>query len=144
MILVDANMLLYAHDQTAPHHKAAGRWMEDAVTRREELAFAWVTLLAFLRVSTNPRLYARALPMREAVEILDSYLSRSHVFRLDPTVNHWKVLRELCHSAQITSRLVTDAHLAALAIEHGVTLCSSDRDFTRFPGLRLINPLFDV
>ncbi len=141
MILVDANILLYAHDTAAPQHEAARRWMEGAVTRREELAFAWVTLLAFLRVSTNPRLYVRAVSMREAVEILDSYLSRSHVFRLDPTVNHWKVLRELCHSAQVTSRLVTDAHLAALAIEYGATLCSSDRDFTRFPGLRIVNPL---
>ncbi len=141
MILVDANILLYAHDKAATQHDAARRWIEGAVTRREELAFGWVTLLAFLRLSTNPRIYPRAIPMREAVQILDAYLSRSHVFRLDPTVNHWKVLRELCHSAQITSRLVTDAHLAALAIEHGAALCSSDRDFTRFPGLRIVNPL---
>ena len=141
MILVDANILLYAHDRAATQHDAAGRWMEDAVTRREELAFAWVTLLAFLRLTTNPRIYPRAVSMREAVEILDSYLSRSHVFRLDPSVNHWKLLRELCHSAQVTSRLVTDAHLAALAIEHGASICTSDRDFTRFPGLRIINPL---
>ncbi|MGH9576266.1 MAG: TA system VapC family ribonuclease toxin [Terriglobales bacterium] len=141
MILIDANILLYAHDRTASKHEAARRWVEEAVAKREELAFAWVTLLAFLRLSTNPRVYPRALSMREALEILDAYLSRSHVLRLDPTANHWKLLRDLCHSSQITSRLVTDAHLAALAIEHGAALCTTDRDFTRFDGLKTIDPL---
>lgn len=141
MILIDANVLLYAHDTAASRHGAARRWMEDAVARREELAFAWVTLLAFLRLATNPRVYPRAISMGEAVQILDAYLSRSHVFRLDPTVNHWKLLRDLCHTSQVTSRLVTDAHLAALTIEHGAALCTTDRDFTRFAGLKIIDPL---
>ena len=115
--------------------------MDGALTRRDEMAFAWVTLLAFLRLATNPRLYPRGLTIQEAVQVLDTYLGRSHVFRLDPTVNHWKVLQELCATAQVTHRLVTDAHLAALAIEHGATLCTTDRDFRRFDGLRLIDPL---
>ena len=111
------------------------------MARRDEIAFAWVTLLAFLRISTNPRLFPTGFGMPEAVHILDGYLGRSHISRLDPTVNHWKVLREVCTTAQVTHHLVTDAHLAALAIEHGAALCTTNRGFRRFAGLKLIDPL---
>jgi toxin-antitoxin system PIN domain toxin len=141
VILVDANLLLYAHSASAPQREASQRWIAGELAKRTEIGLAWVTITAFLRIATNPALYASPMTMLEAILVMDSYLSRSHVFKIDPTVNHWKYLQALCKASQITSRLVTDAHLAALAIEHGAALCTTDRDFRRFDGLKLIDPL---
>lgn len=141
MILVDASVLLYAHSATSPHHGKASQWIERALLRHEDIGLAWVTITAFLRLSTNSAAYERPLAMREAVAILEGYLSRSHVYAVSPGAEHWALFTRVCDQAQITSRLITDAHLATLALELGAVLCSSDRDFTRFPGLRIINPL---
>lgn len=138
MIIVDANILLYAYDLNSPFHDRARVWLDRSMDRREELGFAWVTVLAFLRISTN-------LPMggtmATACEVMDSILSESNVHVIEPTASHWSRFRELLLRSQLSPNMVTDAHLAALAIEHNATLCTNDRDFTRFHGLKLINPV---
>jgi hypothetical protein len=141
VILVDASVLLYAHSATSPHHEKASHWIESALARHEDIGLAWVTITAFLRLATNPAAYEQPLSMKEAVAIIDGYLSRSNVYAVSPGAEHWALFTRTCDQAQITSRLITDAHLATLALELGAALCSSDRDFTRFPGLRIINPL---
>jgi toxin-antitoxin system PIN domain toxin len=103
--------------------------------------FAWVTLLAFLRIGTHSRVFAQPLSVAEATEIVDSWLVLPQVGILDPGERHWAILGQLLASAQARGNLVTDAHLAALALEHGATLVSTDRDFARFDGLQFMNPL---
>ena len=144
MILVDASVLLYAHSTTSPHHEKASRWIKNALARHEDIGLAWVTITAFLRLATNPAAYEQPLSMREAVVIMDGYLSCSNVYAITPGPGHWALFTKTCEQGQVTSRLITDAHLATLALELGAALCSSDRDFTRFPGLRIINPLADT
>ena len=99
------------------------------------------TILAFLRISTNPGLSGRPLRMEEAAAVVDEWLGQPNVDILTPGERHWEILRGLLKVAQVRGALTSDAHLAALAIEHGATLCTCDRDFTRFPGLRILNPL---
>ena len=144
MILVDASILLYAHSATSPHHEKASRWIERALEHHEDIGLAWVTITAFLRLATNPAAYELPLSMREAMAVIESYLSRSHVYTVVPGDEHWTLFTRICEQGQVTSRLITDAHLATLALELGAALCSADRDFTRFPGLRIINPLADT
>lgn len=141
MILVDANLLLYAYNATSPLHAAARRWIESAFGGPRPVRLAWVTVLAFLRIGTNPRAFPNPLALDEATGIVSEWLSLPAVDVLDPTERHWPMLAELLPIAQARGPLVMDAHLAALAIEHGATLCSTDRDFSRFPNLVWENPL---
>ena len=141
MILVDTNLLLYAYDVSSEHHEAARRWVERAFSGPDPAALAWVTLLAFLRISTNLRVYDAPLSIGEAVEIIGEWLSRPTVTIVEPGERHWTILSSLLTAGQARGPLVMDAYLAALAIEHGLTLCTNDRDFTRFPNLRWLNPL---
>jgi toxin-antitoxin system PIN domain toxin len=141
MILIDANLLLYASDTASVHHEAARRWLEKTFSEPEPVALAWVVLLAFLRVGTNPRLRKNALSIAEATSIVSDWLERPMVTILSPGERHWQILRDLLAKGQAHGPLITDAHLAALAIEHGAILATTDRDFTRFPGLRILNPL---
>jgi len=101
----------------------------------------WVSILAFVRISTNPRILELPLTTGEAIKIVSSWLARANVTVLSPGDRHWEIMQNLLVEGQATGPLVTDAHLAALAIEHGATLASADRDFARFPGLKLLNPL---
>ena len=140
MKLIDANVLLYAYGSQSPHHGVARRWLEQTLSSAAPVGLAWVTILAFLRIATNARLDG-ALSMPEAVAIVDEWLERPTVTILEPTERHWLLLGQVLDAGQVRGPLVTDAHLAALAIEHGATLCSTDRDFGRFPGLSLVNPL---
>ena len=139
MILLDANVLLYAHNSSSSHHQAARKWIEEAVLRGEELGLAWVTILAFLRIATNPAAFISPLSLAEAIDILESYLSRSHVLIVQPTTDHWKTLRDLALTTQANHHLITDAHLAALALEHDAAICTNDRDFSRFTGVKLVD-----
>jgi len=139
--LVDANLLLYAHDPRATQHEASRRWLEGVLSGRELVGFAWLTLWAFLRISTNPRVYERPLSIDEAEELVESWLARPMVRVLDPGERHWEILRDLTRSGQSAGPLVMDAALAAIATEHGATLATTDRDFSRFDGLRWRNPL---
>jgi uncharacterized protein len=141
MRLVDANLLLYAYDPRADLHRASRAWLEDALSGTDLVRFAWLSLWAFLRISTNPRVYEHPLSMAEAERHVSSWLAQPAAGILEPGERHWETLRSLVHTGQATGPLVMDAVLAAIAIEHGATLCTTDRDFARFPRLRWTNPL---
>ncbi len=141
MKLTDVNLLLYAVDSGSPRHKAARRWLEDALSGSETFAFAWLVLLAFLRLSTNPRVFEEPLAPTDALDTLDGWLGQPCSTVVHPTERHPMVLRGLLEPLGTAANLTNDAHLAALAIEHGAELCSSDSDFSRFPGLRWRDPL---
>jgi toxin-antitoxin system PIN domain toxin len=141
MILVDANLLLYAYDPRSELHAAARAWLEATLSGPALVRFAWVTVWAFLRISTNSRVFERPLSMAEAEGHVASWLDQPTAGILDPGERHWEILRSLTQSGQTAGPLVMDAALAAIAIEHGATLCTTDRDFARFPQLRWNNPL---
>lgn len=141
MTLIDANLLLYAYDTTSARHKSARAWLEDAFSRPEPVHLSWQAIVAFLRISTNPRALENPLSISEAVAIVSEWLERPMVAILTPGVRHWEILRGLLTEGQVYGPLVSDAHLAALAVEHGAELKTTDRDFSRFPGLKWKNPL---
>ncbi len=140
MILIDANIPLYAYDSASLDHEAAHEWLQRTLSGQEQVGLSWVTLLAFLRISTNPRARKDPFPIAEAKAIVTQWLNRPVVTLVHPGERHWEILQDLLVEGQASGRLVADAHLAALAIEHGATLCTTDRDFSRFPGLRVLNP----
>ena len=141
MILVDANLLLYAYDGSSEHHERARAWLEKVLSGSDPVGLAWVTLLAFLRISTNPRALTRPLSLAEATAIVSSWVGQPCVSLVEPGERHWELLSGLLEPAQARGPLVMDAHLAALALENGAVLASNDRDFSRFEGLRTLNPL---
>lgn len=141
MILIDANLLLYAYDPRAPQHDASRRWLEAALSGPELVRVAWLTLWAFLRISTNPRVYEHPLSIDEAARIVASWLAQPNAAIVEPSDRHWEILASLLQDGQATGPLVMDAALAAIALEHGATLCTTDRDFARFPRLKVTNPL---
>ena len=141
MKVVDANLLLYAIDARSPRHAAARSWLERQLTGDETIAFAWVVLLAFLRLSTHEHVFARPLSADRAFEVVSHWLGQPCAVIVHPGDRHATVMRQLLRSFGTAGNLVNDAHLAALAIEHGAELNSCDSDFSRFSGLRWINPL---
>jgi uncharacterized protein len=141
MNLLDANILLYAYNTGSEHHTASRRWLEEALSGSVPVAFCWPTLLAFLRITTNPRAMIRPLTITQARTIVDTWLDVPVATVVHPTERHWQILGSLLVKGQASGPLVTDAHLAALAIEHGATLITNDRDFARFPGLKVDYPL---
>lgn len=141
MILIDANLLLYAYDASSIRHAAARRWLETVLARPEPVGWSWLTLLAFLRIASHPRALESPLSIHEAVSIVSEWLAQPNAALLQPGDRHWEILSALLPVAQARGPLVIDAHLAALALEHGATLATTDRDFTRFPALRWHNPL---
>lgn len=141
MIVVDVNLLIYAIDESAPKHHQALAWWRSALSGKEVVGLPWSTMLAFVRLTTNPRIFARPLVADEAFALLEGWMSRPHVVPVEPTSRHLAMIRGLLAGLGTAGNLVTDAHLAALALENGATLCSADADFTRFPGLKWLNPL---
>lgn len=141
MKLVDANLLLYSVDATSRHHEAARSWLDARLSSDRPTAFAWASLLAFVRVSTNPRLYERPLPIAAALDHVDAWLAQPCSVVVSPGLRHAGLLRALLEPLGAAGNLTGDAHLAALAIEHGAVLCSADNDFSRFKGLRWENPV---
>jgi toxin-antitoxin system PIN domain toxin len=141
VILVDANVLLYAYHPRAAQHERCRVWVEREFAGGTAVRIAWSTIVAFLRISTNARVFERPLATAEAEAAVSSWLALPSVSALDPGERYWDVLKDLLHRAQVTGPLVSDAALAALAIEHGATLCTTDRDFARFPGLRTLDPV---
>jgi uncharacterized protein len=139
--LLDANILLYAYNLDSPHHDVCRIWLEAAFNGAEPVALPWQTLLAFIRISTHPRAVAQPLAVSQACVIVDRWLQQPNVTTLEPTERFWPILREQLLDGRITGPLVTDAALSALALEHGAVLCSTDRDFRRFSGLALVDPL---
>jgi toxin-antitoxin system PIN domain toxin len=141
LILVDANLLIYAYDVSSPRHVAARQWLEEALVGVEPVQFPLQSVLAFVRIGTDPRVFERPLDSTEAIAIVDSWLTRPTARLVTPGDGHWRILADVARAGQARGPRLMDAHLAALAIEHGATLMSADRGFARFPGLRFRNPI---
>ncbi len=141
MKLIDLNILIYAVNSDASHHQRARRFWEESLAEDEAVGLAWVVLLGFLRITTSARILPRPLAPEQAFSLLDEWLRQPPVRIAEPTERHWGILKDLGESHGTAGNLTTDAHLAALAIENGATLYSSDNDFARFSGLRWKNPL---
>ena len=141
MILADANLLLYANDRLSEHHPAARRWWETQLSGTEPVGLCWPVLNAFIRIGTNRRLHRRPMSIEEAIERVQSWLDQPCVRIVQPTENHWTIFQQVLRSGSATANLVSDAHLAALAVEHNCILHSADADFSRFRGLKWKNPL---
>jgi toxin-antitoxin system PIN domain toxin len=139
--LLDVNLLLYAYDEGSPLHPAAKRWLENEFAGEEPTALTMPVIVAFLRIVTHPRVFARPLGIAEACAIVESWLALPTVAVLEPTLRHWSILKNCAVASQANGPLVPDAELAASAMEHGATLCTNDRDFSRFDGLRVLYPL---
>ncbi len=136
MKIVDANVLLYAINPNEAQHDVSRSWLDSALTGEEPIGFSWISILAFLRLSTLPGAFARPLEIREAGMVAESWLAQPAAVVVDPTPRHLSLVRGLLEPTGVGGNLVNDAHLAALAIEHGAEVASFDRDFGRFPGLR--------
>lgn len=141
MILVDANLLLYAVNRDLPQHDSARRWLEAAFSGGEHVGLPWVVVLAFLRLVTNPRVFAHPLSVAAATGYIEEWLTLPTVTTVAPGGGHWSILRNLLADTGTGGNLTTDAHIAALALERGCPVYSSDNDFKRFPGIRHVNPL---
>jgi toxin-antitoxin system PIN domain toxin len=141
VILVDANLLIYAHVSTFKQHRQARDWLDRQLSEFAGVALPWPSLLAFLRLVTNPRVFERPEPIADAWHQVRNWLARENAWIPQPTERHVEIVSELMALPGIRSNLIPDVHLAALAIEHGLTLCSADGDFARFPGLNWLNPI---
>jgi toxin-antitoxin system PIN domain toxin len=141
VIVLDANVLLYAYDVNSENHTKARAWVEQVFSDGTPIGLPWQTVAAFLRVVTNPRLPGKRFTPEEAAQIVDQWLDQPNVRLLAAGDQHWTILRQMMIGGQARGPLVSDAQLAALAIEYGGILQTTDRDFARFPGLRWSNPL---
>ena len=141
MILLDANLLIYAHVTSFPQHARARDWLDGQLGGSGPVGLPWPSLLAFLRIVTNPRVFDRPESMTDAWRQVAGWLDAGVAWIPEPTERHRGVIESLLNIAGVQANLVPDAHLAALAIEHGLLLCSTDGDFARFPNLRWQNPL---
>jgi toxin-antitoxin system PIN domain toxin len=139
--LPDVNLLLYAYDSRSSRHSPARRWLEEALSGSETVGLAWNVLVGFVRLSTRPAVVERPYSVEEAIGLVESWLAQPCTTMMHPTERHAALLRELLAPLGTAGNLTSDAHLAALAIEHGATLCSCDVDFSRFAGLRWVDPL---
>ena len=140
MKLLDANILLYAYDSHSPHHATCRPWLDATLNSEETVALPWQTLLAFVRIATNSRAVRQPLSGPDACTIVSSWLERPNVAVVGAGDRFWEIFQAQVVDAQVSGPLVTDAALAALAFEHGATLCSTDSDFRRFRGLKLLDP----
>ena len=141
MILVDANILLYAEDSLQPRHQQARAWWDNQLSGSGVVCLCWTVLSAFIRIGTNPRVFEHPLSLEQALARVQSWLDQPCTRVIRPTARHWTVFKQVLTDGQAVANLVTDAHLAALAIEHGCELASTDSDFARFPKLKWRNPL---
>ncbi len=140
MILVDANLLIYAVDRDSAHHAAAKRWLEKTLSGMTQVGLAWIVLLAFLRITTHPRIMRNPLHPDAALDFINDWLAQPCVVSVAPGEHHWPILRQLISASGTAANLTSDAHLAALAIEYGYAVYSTDHDFKRFSGLKHVNP----
>ena len=141
MILLDANLLVYAHVESFPQHARAREWLDEQINATARVGLPWPSLLAFVRIISNPRIFDRPASVSAAWRQVESWLATDAVWVPVPTERHHQTLAPLMASAEGRANLVPDAHLAALAIEHGLVLCSTDGDFARFESLDWRNPL---
>ena len=141
MILVDANILLYAQDSLSSCHQQAVKWWDDLLSQSKPVCLCWTVLSAFIRIGTNPRVFEHPLSLEQALTRIQSWFDLPCTRVIRPTEQHWTTFQQILNDGQAVANLVADAHIAALAIEHGCTLASTDADFARFPRLKWINPL---
>jgi toxin-antitoxin system PIN domain toxin len=141
LILVDANVLIYARVRSFTQHQRAREWLDQQLNGLSRVGLPWTSLLAFLRIVTNARIFEHPEPIAKAWDQVEAWLSCPTAWIPEPTERHAELLDTLFTLPGVHANLVPDAHLAALALEHGLTLCSTDGDFGRFPGLRWLNPL---
>jgi toxin-antitoxin system PIN domain toxin len=141
VILIDANLLIYAVNATAPQHPPARRWLEETLSGTTRVGFAWIVLLAFLRITSRPGILDNPLSPQEALSFVDGWLDQPYAELLVAGSQHWPIFRNLTLAVGTAGNLTSDAHLAALALEHGATIYTADKDFGRFPGVSQINPL---
>ena len=141
MILLDVNVLVYAHDETSRHHVRAKQWWEKQLNGSRLVGLSWVGLLGFIRLLTNPRIYENPYSPSEIIAIVRTWLDQPQVKIMDPSDQHFTLIASLIEHVGTAGNLTTDAHLAALAIERGLILQTTDADFARFPGLQWSNPL---
>lgn len=140
MKLVDANVLLYAVNDDSPQHAASHRWLTASLAGEDRVGFTWTVLTAFVRIATNPRIFARSLAVAEAVDQLEEWTEAATSVVVEPRVGHLRLLRELLEPNGTAGNLTGDAHLAAIAIEHRAEIVSWDSDFSRFAGVRWRRP----
>lgn len=133
----DANLLLYAVNADCAQQPVAATWLEEAFAQAAGIGFAWAAVLGFLRLSTKPGIFSEPLELTDALGIMDEWLNHPNARILNPGERHATLLPRLLTGAGVGGNLASDAHLAAIAIEHGATLGTWDREFERFPGLRL-------
>jgi len=141
MITPDANIVLYAYNEDAPNHLEAKKWFEEQFSQSAIFGLSWQVITAFLRISTNPRAFPQPFTLPEAIKIVDEWIEHPNIEMLIATTNHWTIFQKLIIEGQTKAALMMDAHLAALAIEHNATLATTDGDFSKFSGLKTINPL---
>lgn len=141
MRLLDLNILIYAIDESSSRHRAAKAWLDETLSGSGTVAFAWHVLVGFVRLSTRAAVFERPLTVAESFDLVEGWLEQPCVTIVHPTDRHASVLRELLTGLGTAGNLTSDAHLGALAIEHGAELCSTDVDFSRFTGVRWIDPL---
>jgi uncharacterized protein len=139
-MLLDANVLLYAVDRASPLHDRAADWLTEQLNGPRRVGMPWQSLVAFLRISTHPRASASPLQPEDALGFVDDWLAADVVWVPVPGPRHWTLLADLVRRHHLQGNLISDAHLAALAQEHGLTLVSADSDFARFPGVAWTNP----
>lgn len=141
MILPDVNLLVYAHNLRAPQHRKALDWWQGCLSGREGIALAWVVIQGFVRISTHPKIFENPMTAAEALDRVEEWLSLPHVQIVHPPAGHFATWAHLLRQLGVAGNLTTDSHLAALAIDRGLILHTSDADFARFPGLKWTNPL---
>ena len=141
MIVPDVNLLLYAYNQASPFHEGARGWWEGLVNGRERVGIPWIVVAGFLRLITQRTMLSQLATPSQAMSFVDAWFRYPHIAPLNPGPQHLSLLREALDAAGVGGNLVTDAHIAALAIEHQAEVHSNDADFARFPGLRWRNPL---
>lgn len=141
MIVLDANLLIYAYNRGSAHHAKARAWLEMTFSGAEMVGLPWQTMSAFLRVMTNQRLPGECFTVEEAAGIVDLWLAHPIVQVLTAGDEHWRLLRRMVVEGRASGPLVSDAEIATVTVEYGGVLHTADRDFARFPGLRWLNPL---
>jgi len=141
VILIDANILIYAHVSSFDQHKLARDWLDQQLNAAAPVGLPWTSLIAFLRLVTNPRVFEHPEPIAVAWQQVRMSLAAETAWVPQPTERHADLLSEFLALPGVHGNLVPDTHLAALAVEHGLTLCSTDGDFARFPELRWLNPI---
>lgn len=144
MILLDANLLIYAIDADSPHHKQARRWLERMLSSDTQVGLPWIVILAFVRITTRTGILRHPLAVEQAIAFIDDWMAQPYVAFIGAGERHWPILKNLLIAGGATGNLTSDAHLAALAIENGYVIASTDNDFRRFAGITLVNPLVDA